>query len=530
MNVFEDLVVELKEENLLEETVIDRSGGKTNGSGNRSTAKKIDLPDEPKVSGQFDFDVSSFDNPDTAGELSNLNQRKLDPDVVRRRLSDRMSALQSVEYVLTAIEANFSSASNTPFDDLSIKKAFHVFEQACSEPDSNEYFESESILISQMDAWEETLKARDQVISVDALRQFAESANPPLSPQTLFALIRFYWGIEFSEATRAKFDAVSTRLFSKFVDGERRDLLCPRGEIARHFNQRYLDWSGGQYRKTDTDDPNIALQILSFDDFISEAMGVSKVGEMLANKFFERICEFKKGAGEIFMVPEVSAAVIECNIAVANKIIDLVSAEVERNNGSASIKASYAGLDKPVLSDAVARTLNIDTAAPLDASVNNERSSKPGEARASFKPKERRSTSSKPVRRATRAPRSTVLGVNRWLLLATILTVVVSIGIYGWSWYSGSNEDEVSSSTARTIDLEKPELKQYVKVSRVSGNMLYAIVTPEYEKLDVDGQHDYLQKILQAGSTKGYTKVSLINQKGRSVGYASADRIETAQK
>ena len=60
--------------------------------------------------------------------------------------------------------------------------------------------------------------------------------------------------------------------------------------------------------------------------------------------------------------------------------------------------------------------------------------------------------------------------------------------------------------------------------------MLYAIVSVDYEKLDADAQREYLQKLLQAGSTKGYNRVSLVNIKGKDVGYASAERIETGNK
>jgi len=319
MKVFEDLVVELKEENLLEETVIDRSGKKKNGNG--VNHNKPGAPDGFQASADFEFGTSSFED-DKGRNSAGSFQLKPSPETIKRRLSEMMSALQFVEYVLTAVEANFTGASNAPFDDLSTKKALHTFEQACTDPDSDDYFEAESVLMSRLESWETNLAERDRLIPVDAFRQFTETANPPLSPQTLFSLIRFYREIKFSETTGAKFDFLTTRLFSKFVDGEVRDLLCPRGEIVRHLNQRYSDWSGGQYKRTDSDDQNTALLVLSFDDFMTEAAGSSDLGEMLANKLFERIVEFKESVGEQFMIPDVSAAAVDCNISVANRVID----------------------------------------------------------------------------------------------------------------------------------------------------------------------------------------------------------------
>jgi hypothetical protein len=515
MNVFEDLIVELKEENLLEETVIDHSGLKINGNGKSSFAVSMS-----EFSSDFELDAPSFEPQKSATASSSGSHVKPKPEVIQRRLSEKTSALQFVEYVLTAVEANFTGTSNTPFDDLSIKKAFHLFEQACSAPESDEYFEAESALTTRLESWEETLAERDSLIPVDALRRYTETANPPLSPQTLFALIRFYRQIAPSEITRAKFDFVTTRLFSKFVDGERRDLLCSRSEIVRHLNQRFSDWSGGLYKRTDADDPNTALLLLGLDDFIAEGAGASDLGEMVANNLFERICEFKESTGELFMIPEVSAAAIECNVTLANKVIELLSVENQRKK---AIR-----IDSGVLSNAVARTIDIGSAS-YDNSPDSEREFKSASARTTTKQKEKPAVKPRPAKTAAKSG-STLFGINRWLLLTSILTILASTGIYTWSEYFAAAE-EVSTSAVKTADFEKAELKQYFKMPpRISGNMLYAIVSVDYEKLDADAQREYLQKLLQAGSTRGYNRVSLVNIKGKDVGYASAERIETGNK
>lgn len=327
--------------------------------------------------------------------------------------------------------------------------------------------------------------------------------------------------------TRAKFDFVTTRLFSKFVDGERRDLLCPRTEIVRHLNQRFSDWSGGQYKKTDADYHDTTLLVLTFDDFIAEGKSAADLGEMLANNLFERVCEFKESSGEVFMVPEVSAAAIECNVTLANKVIELVSNELQRTSGK-SLRSRYAGIDANVISNAVSRTIDFGSALSGN-STDRELESKPVPAKTAAAPKEKPLVKFSSTKKATKAS-SNLFGVNRWLLLVSILAIVTSLGFYIWSEYYSTSE-EVSTSAVKAIDLEKPELKQYFRMPpRVSGSTFYAIVSAEYEKLDADAQREYLQKLLQAGSTKGYNRVSLVNTKGKAVGYASAERIETGNK
>jgi hypothetical protein len=135
----------------------------------------------------------------------------------------------------------------------------------------------------------------------------------------------------------------------------------------------------------------------------------------------------------------------------------------------------------------------------------------------------------KPKRaKAAKGSRSNLFGVNRWLLLTTVLVVIASVGIYLWSeYYAG---EDASTVGVKVVDLDKPELKKYIKVSKLSGNMLYAVVTADYEKLDADGQREYLQKVLQTGPVKGYAKVTFLNEQGKQIAYATADRIETPKK
>jgi hypothetical protein len=522
MNVFEDLVVELKEQNLLEETVIDRSIPKVNGK-EKYVAKDDRLAEEP-----VDFAIErSSDTVSWSGLSSregDVSGHKPGADTIRRQMSDKLQALQFIEYVVTAVESNSVRSSNEPFDDLKTKKALHTFEQACSDPQSNQYFEAESSLSSKLEDWEKSLTKRDLAISVEALRQYAETANPPLSPQTLFAFLRFYRSISFTKEARAKFDFVVTKLFSKFVDGDRRDLLCSRHEIIRHLNQRYSDWNGGRNHLADADDTNASLLVLSFDNFISEINNINTLNELRSSKLLERICELKESAGKFSLVPEVTAAAVECNIQLANKIIDIVSREMERSSGSAQLK--YSGIDNKLLSEAAARTIKLDNR-PSEVEGLAATPDKPAVQKTIARPVER--SKSKTVTKVTnRQGRSNLFGVNRWLLLTTILVVIASIGVYVWSEYLAG--DEPTTTGVRVVEFEKPELKKYIKVSKVSGNMLHAVVTTDYEKLDADGQHEYLQKILDAGAAMGYAKVYFLNEQAKPVGYASADRIETSKK
>ena len=87
-------------------------------------------------------------------------------------------------------------------------------------------------------------------------------------------------------------------------------------------------------------------------------------------------------------------------------------------------------------------------------------------------------------------------------------------------------EPTKSSVSARVVDIEKPELKQYIKTSKVTGDMLHAVVTPEYSEMAQDKRRDVIQKVRLLGETNGYRRVTFYDAEGKAVAYASADRTD----
>ena len=522
MNVFEDLVVELKEQNLLEETIMGLSVPGTRGNGKPPQGADHGpgtLNGSSSASAEADWDLPATID-------ANSKRRRPGVETVRRSIAGKFQALQFADYVLSAADKRPNVPKAAGGDDLHLKKALHTFAQFSGDTESDEFFEAECSLISQLEAWEAALAERDRNISVEALRNYAEHASPPLSPQTLFALIRFYRDQPCTRETRSKFDFVVTRLFSKFADRDQRDLLCPRAEIVKHLKGRYSDWDAGT-AATRSASSDTSPFVLSFDDFIAEINSAKSLAEMRSSDLFKRICDLKESAGDEFFLPEVVAAAIECNVLIANKVIDLVWMEMQRSNGP--LPAKYFKFEGDTLSEAAARTIELSK---LQGEIEGT------ETLSAPKPISQRATPStdvvrpKPARVAKAGPKRTrgsyLLGVNRWLLLTTVIVVIASIGIYVWSEYMVS--EDASTIGVKVVDLDKPELKQYIKVSKVSGNMLYAVVTDGFEKLNADGQREYLQKVLQAGPVKGYAKVTFLNEQGKQIAYGSAERIEVPQK
>src|SRR5690606_10232902 len=195
MTVFEDLIEELKEENLLESTVIEPTGGSPDGLAGGS-------------------DVPTFEKAASPAEF------------FKKRAEGEVASLQMVQHVLSGVEREHMKSAAMPFNDLKVKKALHDFLQESESPNSEKAKEAEFELLEQTQDWFASLAERDREISVANIRRFCENSRPVLSSQALIALTRFYRNAPFSEDTRSKFDFVVTRLFSKDLgDGKRRSLF-----------------------------------------------------------------------------------------------------------------------------------------------------------------------------------------------------------------------------------------------------------------------------------------------------------------
>ena len=59
-----------------------------------------------------------------------------------------------------------------------------------------------------------------------------------------------------------------------------------------------------------------------------------------------------------------------------------------------------------------------------------------------------------------------------------------------------------------------------------SRDMIYVVTTPAFDDLARDQQENYLRKLQIAGAEKGYSKVSLLNDRGKNFAFASPDKIQ----
>lgn len=506
MNVFADLIEELKEENLLEETVIDLKRKAAEANGLKLNGISAENGSQPNEATEGSEPLQTADS----------NEEPVDErEFYRRRAMEEVSSLQMVEHVISGIEREHMKMNPAVYDDLAIKKALHRFLQVSSDPGSSEYSEAEYSLMHEAETWFAALARRDANISVANLRRYCENSRPVLSSQALMALARFYRNSPFSEPVRGKFDFVMTRLFSREGEGQRRKLLFSRPEMIGHIRTLYANWSSLSLYPREEHSEGIGAVVGRFDAFVKEVEAAENFDSLIESDFFNRLRLFKEETAEMFFASEVLAAAMECNVRVGNRFVDLLEAERERNNIE-TIEEKYGYSYDTIISNAASKTLL------LVELLKGEKEPEPEIV------SEQPAAKSIPIAfEAAPQTEKRRVGVNKWLLAATILTAILSVGIYLWSSADGPESSGVQE--AKTIELPAGNLQKHIRFARRSDETLYGMAQPTWIALSEAEQRELLSEAFAFANSLGLKRVNILNERGRTIGYATKDKIEVVR-
>lgn len=544
MNVFEDLIVELKQENLLEKTVIDprktlaeESPAPGPGEVRRAeTSSKV-----ASVVARFQIEAAGMAGaadappPERVASL----KAKTDSEFYKKRAVGELSNLQMVEHVLTGVEREYLKILPNAFDDFAAKKALHTFIQAVSGEDTAHHAEAEFALMTETEAWCTALGKRDAGVPVSSVRLFCENSRPLLSSQALTALARFYRNLPYTEPVRAKFDFVMTRLFSRIGEDGARSCVFSRDELLQQIETLYSEWASIALYKADDVESNAVLTALSFEDLAIEAENTATFDALIENNFFSRLRLFKESISELFYAPHVTAAAIECNIRVGNAYVKLLSLERERS-GLESIQAKYGDANDDEASDAAGHTLDLvsiiseppEPEEPVEQEVPEAAAVSPEQARLDA----RALTSTRVPVPAKPAPADqqpkrffgnfveNARSMNKWFLGVAVVMVLLSVGLYLWSNYFVTTD--ASTSGVQTVAIDSGTGQEYVHTARISGTTFYALMHPSWDNLPRETRTEVLKAIYQFALTKGCRQVRLTSREGKAAGYASANRLE----
>lgn len=580
MNIFEDLIEELKEENLLEETVIDVQNKKNKGEAD-------DLPKQSRIEPNSviknENQLASFAAPEPINEAENISPNNFsensepqktpgyvyaespadeknvappehppefpddpaknsgasdsgmetensadDVEFFRKRATDEVTSLQMVEHVLSGIERSLLHITPKLYDDLEVKKALHNFLQDSQNLNSPEQSSAEIILLQETENWYSALSQKDKTVTIDNLRRYCETTRPALSAQALISLARFYRNAPFSESVRSKFEMALTRLFARETGGDVRKVLYNRDETIDKLNEFYAEWSSIPLYATEEDESNIVLSAIKFEEFAVESESVESIERLFNSDFFNRLKTFKDETNENFFAPLVTATSVECNVRIGNSCLRLLLAEKEKEGFNAeTFSEKYDADYNEILSEVICKTLDFQKVFAgefAEADAIWETQAEQGVQLEFEKQDLNKTVEKKPAKKESSSFKKSLLSVNKWLVAATIAAFVLSVGLYVWAEYF--TESPKLSDNVKTVNLDNSSFKEHIQSARINGEMFYGIVNVNWEGLTSEKKEELLGKILVTGGEKGFRQVTLMNKQGSSVGYASAEKIE----
>ena len=487
MNVFEELVDELKDGNLIDAS---------------SAAPRDSLKNAPGVPASF----SPITEPVDAALL-----------LKRQRAEDEVASMQFIEHVFDGIERETARPEAPRPDHLNAKKALTSIVQF-NGPAGDDLARTESVLAGELKAWRSDLKSRDARINATQLRLFCENSRPALSPKALIALGGLYRTAELSDGVRDKFDFVMTRLFSCETDEVRREARFGRGETIDQIQKLYKKWAAEIPEQPVSEREYVRDAVTKFGSLIERIQAAPTFVELFRTDLPSIIREFKKSLGERMFEPEILASILECNIAIGNKFVEIAATE-KKAYGSEAVRSKYGEGFDSVATESAVRTLRL-----VELLENHDLET----AETGVKFEQLPVTASKKAKVERRRSGFNFFGVNKWLLGATLATIILGVCMY---LYGGVIDDATKGiQVAKDVDLSTSDVGSYFSKGRASESTLYVVATPEWESLSTEAQKATIQKALAQGRKKGMTSVQILNEKGQSIAYASGTRMDIGSK
>ncbi|PYS68576.1 MAG: hypothetical protein DMF69_19785 [Acidobacteria bacterium] len=264
-------------------------------------------------------------------QLDILEQNGIDKAEVRFQLAvDYAKTLEIVQRVIAGVEKVILSSIPQKYAVDPALSVARNLKQAIKEKETERIAEAEDHLSNELYLWHLSLTTRDQKIQPYHLRRFCDGTYLHLDPPSFQALTRFYRSLPHSESVQSKYDFSVTRLFSRIGENDQRKLRLGGDRLIESLSKMADLWRGDRSLPSATPE-QIAGAVDGLRAFIAEAnTSIDEFEELISSDLSNRIRLFKRDLGELFYEPRVTAAAVECNVALANKFSTLLIGEGEQ--------------------------------------------------------------------------------------------------------------------------------------------------------------------------------------------------------
>ena len=263
-------------------------------------------------------------------QIETIEQRALGEATARlSRAIGEAKTLETIQRIFGGIERAIMGRVPETYDTASAINAARNFDQSVKDNLIAAGEEAEDLLTNELYLWRVSLSQRDEAISAYNLRRFCERTEEHLDLAAFAALARFYRSLSTTESVQSKYDFAVTRLFASVTESNGRVLRLDGDRLVQGLTEMFQSW-GQTDRVGQTTEREAELAAKGFRAFVSEAEAIDQFEDLISLNFFNRVREFKGDLGKTFYAAEVTAAAIECNVALANKFSGLLAGEGEQ--------------------------------------------------------------------------------------------------------------------------------------------------------------------------------------------------------
>ena len=118
-----------------------------------------------------------------------------------------------------------------------------------------------------------------------------------------------------------------------------------------------------------------------------------------------------------------------------------------------------------------------------------------------------------------------------YIVLGALAFIVVSLLVWNLFLGGGSpdRKDLPGPAAGRAISIDDASFKEYIASPTIKGKTLSVVATSSWDGLALEEREKTLKEILDGGKTRGYSKVRVSNSGGNVVGFASKSGINVVE-
>nr|MCU0239507.1 hypothetical protein [Pyrinomonadaceae bacterium] len=410
--------------------------------------------------------MSENNNPNTNPIESTSERKVTQVEAILQQISKEVNYLQILENTFTHITKDSPNFTPSQFNNQKMKAAFLAFQEVgetVSLDDKKKYINS---INQELNLWRKQIVELEKNVTLQVLRTFVETSNPPVHHQILIALARFYFVFKESVEKRQKFECLTMFLFADEAENQKRQLIQEKAEVKKTYQEIFLNWS----KKPDIVlEDNIKKLIFDeLDNFVAEIEKAKNLNQLKEENILSKYQQFKVNLNKNYFQSDVLPEIVEKNIKIGNLINNKISKEMTANLEEIQFQ-SHTDFEKQY-AEVLGKSVTISKIIPFKepkvanletVNINTEKPSKPKVEKFS----------------ATKSKKSP----NKWLIAACLSAVILTI-VFNFSYLTNAIQ-KPAVEEGEVVNKDGLPNGNFLAEARIKDQVLRVVVKSDWDSL-----------------------------------------------